>query len=159
MVLSRYNSDILRAKFILPFHRSRKHSLGASLGSVISEERDKHSEQEISKKKEAVVRKLQSTVMYGEKTYSSMLDWSRRSLLFVHLRVYLTVGLALGPICLIVLQVPHWGGRPGRLTMFPVGEALMFILGGISVQFQFPFICCVSFNVYNHLRSRSPSCW
>lgn len=60
---------------------------------------------------------------------------------------------ALGPFFLIVLRVPHRGGRRGRLTMFPVGEALMLSPGGNAVQSHFPFICCMSFNVYNHLQS------
>lgn len=37
--------------------------------------------------------------------------------------------------------------------MFPVGEALMLSPGGNAVQSHFPFICCMSFNVYNHLQS------
>ncbi len=60
---------------------------------------------------------------------------------------------ALGPFFVIVLRVPHWGGRRGRLTMFPVGEALMLSPGGNAVQSHFPFICCVPFNMYNHLQS------
>lgn len=37
--------------------------------------------------------------------------------------------------------------------MFPVGEALMLSPRGNAVQSHFPFICCMSFNVYNHLQS------
>lgn len=60
---------------------------------------------------------------------------------------------ALGPFLLIVLRVPHWGGRRGRLTVFPVGEALMLSPWGNAVQSYFPSIRSVSFNMYNHLQS------
>lgn len=65
---------------------------------------------------------------------------------------------AFGPFLLIVLWVPHWGGRRGRLTMFPVGEPLMLSPGGNAVHSHFPFICCVSFNVYNYLKSHQALC-
>lgn len=37
--------------------------------------------------------------------------------------------------------------------MFPVVEALMLSPGGNAVHLHFPFICCMSFNVYHHLQS------
>lgn len=56
----------------------------------------------------------------------------------------------------IVLPVPQWGGRRGRLTVFPVGEALMLSPGGNAVHSHFPFIYCVSFNVYTTSKVTKP---
>ena len=80
--------------------------------------------------------------------------WLHQCALFVCARVCLSFyrPRVLGPFFLIVLRVPHWGGRRGRLTMFPVGEALMLSPGGNAVQSHFPFICCVSFNATNNHR-------
>lgn len=142
-----------------------KHSTRLSLRSTIPEDWDKHFEVEISKEKAGSDRKglvcsrchCKHNPRFKDYTvFRFVCVWvclDAHVCTFVCAHMCLSFYRHLAHFSLIVLWVPHWGGRRGRLTMFPVGEALMLSPRGNAVQSHFPFICCVSFSMYNHLQS------
>ena len=133
---------------LLP-HWASKHSTKVSLRSTMPEDRDKHFKVDISKEK--VVGDMKGSVCsrshckhnprivpYVWSVRVSVLDSQVYTFVCAHMCLFFYSPRALGPFSLIVLWVSHWGGRRGRLAMFPVGEALMFGPGGNTAQSHFP---------------------